>query len=90
MVRHVTIFVKLTASVNKFNSLTGIIIFENIWKNMDTMDRIPCCSVSMHLKHFELGQAIGAYFRRHIFISDFTIGKAVVHEYLLYYYGQYK
>ena len=24
-----------------FNSLTGIIIFENSWKNMDTMDRIP-------------------------------------------------
>ena len=24
---------------------------------MDTMDRIPCCSVSMHIKHFKLGQA---------------------------------
>ena len=23
------------------NSLTGIINFENSWKNMDTMDRIP-------------------------------------------------
>ena len=23
---------------------------------MDTMDRIPCC-VSMHIKHFKLGQA---------------------------------
>ena len=40
-----------------FNSLTGIIIFENSWKNMDTMDRIPCWSVSMHIKHFKLGQA---------------------------------
>ena len=41
-----------------FNSLTGMIIFLNSWKNMDTMDRIPCCSVSMHIKHFKLGQAI--------------------------------
>ena len=24
---------------------------------MDTMDRIPCCSVSIHMKHFKLGQA---------------------------------
>ena len=41
----------------RLNSLTGIIIFENSSKNMDTMDRIPCCSVSMHIKHFKLGQA---------------------------------
>ena len=32
----------------------------------------------------------GAYFRRHIFIPDFTIGKAVVLQYLIYYHGQYK
>ena len=24
---------------------------------MDTMDRALCCSVSMHIKHFKLGQA---------------------------------
>ena len=44
--------------VGIINPLTGIIIFENSWKIMDTMDRIPCCSVSMLIKHFKLGQAI--------------------------------
>ena len=25
------------------------------------MDRIPCCSISMHIKHFKLGQATDHY-----------------------------
>ena len=38
------------------------------------MDRIPCCSVSMHTKHFKLGQATDHYMRnqKENYIPSFT------------------